>query len=535
MLGSTPIYNASKQNTRTVCVKAIFNSDVELTGDNIIDVTVKEGLCPSSGLTMGQTISATMTMHLKMPETPILLTGGYVEVYGGFLYKDVERFDPLGKFYITDVKSTDDYNKVVEISGFDAFCKTEAIYTPTIQMPNTAENILNDICSQIGVECVVVDYPSGLFNYYELTYRQWIGYFAGLVGCNARFNRYGELEFLWFYGSTAAKYRIPRTQQYLNGLERLTTNTVKVNSITSGTSDNIIVSGNGTGISFNNPFMTQAILDQIYQDYIVNDDNAEHMPCRLKWRGNPDVEIGDALMVQISSDEDGDGVEDYVRVFVMEQTITINGGMSSEIVCYGASEEQISFQTSPTSKKLQQVYTKLQEAIAAATELLNGSNGGVFEITDSDGDGVNDGWIIHTVDGKKFIKANLNGIGITTDGGATYKTAMTADGINASAINVGSLNAERIAVENYDEEDPTKLTDYIHFGEGTIALGKGDSAIILKLENDQIGFYNTNGTRLGRFTNNSFEIENLEDGQIRFQNFGFIPRTSGNISFTKLK
>ena len=209
--------------------------------------------------------------------------------------------------------------------------------------------------------------------------------------------------------------------------------------------------------------------------------------------------------------------------------------MSSEIVCYGAAEEKISFQTSPTSKKLQQVYTKLQNAIAAATELLNGANGGVFEITDSNGDGVNDGWIIHSPDGRKFIKANLNGIGITTDGGATYKEAMTVDGINASAITVGSLSAERIAVENYDEDDPAKLTDYIRFGEGTITLGRGDSAIILKLENNQIGFYNANGTRLGCFTNNSFEIENLEDGQIRFQNFGFIPRASGNITFTKLR
>lgn len=530
MLNNNKIYSASRRNTRSVCVKAIFNSDIELTGDNIIDMTVKEGLCPSSGITMGQTISAAMTMRIKMPETPIVLTGGYVEVFGGFLYNGVEEFDPLGKFYITDVKSTDNYN-TVEITGFDAFCKTESIYTPTIEMPNSAENIINDICNQIGAVYAGnsgnADISSETFNYYELTCRQWIGYFAGLSGANARFNRYGELEFLWFYGTNAVRYKIPQTQQYLNGVERLTTDTIKVNSITSGSSDNIIVSGNGTGISFDNPFMTQTLLDEIYES-IEADSNGEHLPCKVKWRGNPNIEIGDALMVEITPDE-------YVRTFVMEQTITISGGMSSEIICYGASEEQISFQTSPTGKKLQQVYTKLQEAIADATKLLNGSNGGVFEIIDANGDGVNDGWIIHSPGDKRFIKANLNGIGITTDGGATYKEAMTVDGINASVITVGSLNAERIAVENYDEDDPTKLTDYIRFGEGTITLGKGDNAIILKLENNQVGFYNTDGVRLGRFTNNSFEIENLEDGQIRFQNFGFIPRVSGNISFTKLK
>lgn len=527
MINNTNIYNASRRTTRTVCVKAVFNGDTELTGENIIDLTVKEGLCPSSGLTMGQTIAATLTMRIKMPETPIVLTGGYVEAYAGFAHNETEYFDPLGKFYITDVKSTDNYDTVVEITGYDAFSKTETLYKPTIEMPNTAENILNDICSQIGAEFIGV-VPDGTFDYYELTYRQWIGYFAGLVGCNAKFNRYGELDFCWFYGASIAKYKIPRAQQYLNGVERLTTDTVKVNSITSGSADNVIVSGSGVGISFDNPFMTQTILDGLFEDVIEADDYAEHLPCKIKWRGNPNIETGDALLVETAPNE-------YARVFVMEQTLSVGGGMSSEIVCYGAAEEKISFQTSPTSKKLQQVYTKLQNAIAAATELLNGANGGVFEITDSNGDGVNDGWIIHSPDGRKFIKANLNGIGITTDGGATYKEAMTVDGINASAITVGSLSAERIAVENYDEDDPAKLTDYIRFGEGTITLGRGDSAIILKLENNQIGFYNANGTRLGCFTNNSFEIENLEDGQIRFQNFGFIPRASGNITFTKLR
>ena len=219
----------------------------------------------------------------------------------------------------------------------------------------------------------------------------------------------------------------------------------------------------------------------------------------------------------------------------MEQTLKIGGGMYSEIKSYGDSEAAVSFSTSPTSKKLQQVYTQLQEAIKSATELLNGRNGGVFEVIDENEDGINDGWIIRSADGQKFIKATKDGIGITTDGGATYRQAMTVDGINATAITTGTLSAERISVENYDKDDPTKLTDYIRFVDGTVTLGRGDSAIVLKLENDQIAYYNTAGTLLGRFTNNSFEIENLEEGQIRFQNFGFVPRASGNLSFTKLK
>lgn len=114
-----------------------------------------------------------------------------------------------------------------------------------------------------------------------------------------------------------------------------------------------------------------------------------------------------------------------------------------------------------------------------------------------------------------------------------YRTAITSDGqINADFITTGTLNAERIAVETHDNVTGL-LTDYIHFGDGTMTFGKGDSALTLKLENNQVAFY-SGENRIAYFSNNSFEIENLTNGKIRFQNFGFIPRASGNLTFTKL-
>lgn len=556
---------AAEANARQITVKATFNGNTELTGDHIIDISVTEATNASGGLSMGATISSKLTMNLKMPEEPLLLTGGYIEPFVG--YYGIADYCPLGKFYITDVVSNDDF-KTVTITAYDGFSKLEKPYTPTISMPATAEDILNDIANQHDfkinrpsaatlptVENGVLTYspiptvadsgvmmfsgsvatdnngvlapagdaifPAGVFDLYDFTCRQYIGYFAGLMGKNARFNRNGKLAFVWY---TDSGHRINRDLQYISGFKRLTDTDFVVKSISSGSANNTLVAGNGAGISFDNPFMTQEILDGIFARIGV----LSYTPAQLKWRGNPAVEAGDIVLVE---DKNGS----FKTVYVMEQTFKISGGMYSEIKCYGDSEAAINFDTSPTSKKIRQVYTQLQEAIKNATELLNGNNGGVFEVTDGNGDGINDGWIIHSADGQKFIKATIDGIGITTDGGATYKQAITSEGINASTITAGSLNAERIAVENYDENNPTKLTDYIRFGDGTITLGKGDSAIILKLENDQIAFYNTNGTRLGRFTNNSFEIDNLEDGQIRFQNFGFIPRASKNLSFTKLK
>jgi hypothetical protein len=563
---STAFSDAARSNSRKILTRAIFNDEIELTGDNIMDMSVTEAIAASGGISMGTTIASKLEMTVKTPGTALLLNNGLVNPFIGFdgvyaledfgsladgIFVDATDLTndgilvytnspgltpagilapevatgavhcPLGKFYITEAKSNNNFEKTFKIVAYDAFSKTEETYSPTIAMPNTAQAILQDIAAQCNFSISSdVEYPAGRFDLYDFTCRQYIGYFAGLVGKNARFNRNGELAFTWY---TDSNYQISREYQYANSFKRLTDADTVVTSITSGSGDVTLVAGNGAGFSFENPFMTQETLDTISAKV----GSFSYTPAQLKWRGNPAIEAGDIVLV-----EEKAGI--IKAFYVMEQTFKISGGMHSEIKCYGDSEAAISFSTSPTAKKIQQVYTKLQDAIRTATELLNGNNGGVFEITDGNKDGINDGWIIHSADGQRFIKATVDGIGITTDGGATYAQAMTAEGINASAITTGSLNAERIAVENYEENDPTKLTDYIRFGNGTITLGKGDSAIILKLENDQIAFYNTSDIRLGRFTNNSFEIDNLEEGQIRFQNFGFIPRASKNLSFTKL-
>jgi hypothetical protein len=129
---------------------------------------------------------------------------------------------------------------------------------------------------------------------------------------------------------------------------------------------------------------------------------------------------------------------------------------------------------------------------------------------------------------------NQRGLGYSKNGyRGPYETAITADGqIVANFITTGTLSAERIAVEGYDEN--TKLlTNYIRFENGVIELGEASSSLKLRLENDQVAFYRGD-TRIAYFGSNSFEIENLTDGKIRFQTFGFIPRANGNLSFTKL-
>ena len=571
---SEAFVTAAEANARQIIVKAIFNGAIEITGDNIIDMTVTEAVNASGGLSMGATVSSKLVMNIKMLDEPIPLKGGYVQPYVG--YYGVDEYCPLGKFYITEAVSTDDFQTSFTITAYDGFSKTETPYSPAISVPNTASAVLNDIASQCGIvvasSSVLDDTEIASFiiapavseasqpaptpdlwlddsgtlvfstsprlsdngvvvmleeetssteqaNFYEATCREYIGYIAGLMGRNARFNREGELEFVWYSDHDHA---VPRDLQYLGGLKRLTESDFTINSITSGTSGNTFTAGNGAGISFDNPFITQEILDDIF----LRVGGSSYTPANLKWRGNPAIEAGDIITA-----EDKTGA--FKTIYVMEQTLKIGGGMYSEIKCYGDSEAAMSFSTSPTSKKLQQVYTQLQEAIKSATERLNGNNGGVFEITDGDGDGVNDGWIIRSADWQRFIKATVDGIGLTTDGGATFQQAITAYGINADVITAGEMSAQRITVGNEKLGDVFKVT-LDEEGHPIIIIGSSKNNIKQKQTNDAIEFVGDSDKMLAKFSIAGAEWSDLQ--QMKYCGFLWTKSSAtGNVRFTKVK
>lgn len=560
---STAFSDAAQANARQILTRAVFNNNTVLTGKNIINMAVTEAVNASDGISMGATIASKLEMSIKTPDTALLLDGGIVDPFvwfdgvyarvpfdisdegalagasgisstGTLLYtslpklsddgvlavdiSDTEEVCPLGRFYISKAESTTDFKTQFKIVAYDGFSKTEETYSPMITMPNTAEAILADIASQCGISLSAgIEYPEGEFDLYDYTCRQYIGFFAGLVGKNARFNRDGKLTFVW-YESHA--YNITRGNQYLGGLKRLTDAPFTVRSVSSGASDALFVAGDGVGLSFENPFITQEIVDGIFGRV----GTFSYVPMTLKWRGNPAVEAGDIVEVE---DDHGS----TYTVYVMEQVLKIGGGLYSEIKCYGQSESEIQFSTSPTQKKLQQVYSKMQEAIKEATKLLQGANGGVFEILDENGDEINDGWIIHSADGQRFIKANVNGIGITTDGGATFKEALTANGLNASAVTTGQMSAQRVIVGD-EVLGNVFSVDQDAEGRIVVTIGAAQNDIKQKQTNDAITFVDKNENQVAKFSVTGAEWQKMQ--QMKYCGFLWTKSaSSGNVRFTK--
>ena len=530
---------------RSFTVKVVVDSAYELTGATIQSVMLDEIVNSTDTLTFGCACSNKVTINFINPPTNINYDNTYIEPYVGIKISDIPlvyESVPLGKFYATEVETANDY-KNLKITAYDGFCKMTGKYIKSSSIVGTTkiQVIYDDIRTQLASKCGVIlkelvcpDLDI-TWRDIDMTFTQAVGYLAGCLGGFARFDREGLLEIVWY---TNTEVEISRSLQYMNGFQKTTDKPLTITSIVTGTQDKTISKGegvNGSEINFENPFITSEMADVLWAK--VN--NATYTPCKVKWRGNPAVQAGD-----IVSTIDKNGVAH--TVFVMAQQMVIGGGLNSTIECKGKSETTNNFSNSfsTASQKIERVYTTMEQSVVNATASITGANGGHVVINDSDGDGMPDEILILNSPvlekATKCWRWNQNGLGFATNelGNAyqgPFKLAIDTahEGIVANQITTGFLNANRIAVESFDTDNPKLLTSYIHFEDGTIRFGSDEDALTLYLARDRIELGNTGLKTV--ITSNSFEIDNMTDGVFRIQTFGWIPRKSGNMSFTLLK
>lgn len=526
-------------DNRTFAIRLTFGSSTVLTGTTIQNITLDEVINSTDVLTMGCACSNKVTINLINPPTDFAYDGADFTAEVGLLISDrpiTYEWIPLGKFYGADAETNNDF-KNLKLTAYDGFSKMTGIYNATVESETTLQAVYNDLKTQLYEDCGIVlkervlpEYSISDFPYLEnTTYTQAIGYVSGCLGGMARFDRLGELEIVWYEDS---ELTIERSQQYMNGFTRTTEKTLNITSLSTGTKDIPIVRGsgsNGTEISFENPYITDAMADDIYDK--VN--NFEYTPCQIKWRGNPAVQVGD-----IVTTFDKDGINH--KVLVMSRSLKVSGGCTDTIECKGVGATKSAFSNSYESigQKIERVYSNLEKAILDATNAITGNSGGYVELRDTNNDGKPDEILILDEEDIKLAtkvwRWNKVGLGYAynPNGNAyqgPYELAITADGqINANFITTGTLSANRIAVESYDGNG--LLTDYIHFGDGYMTFGETGNEITLKLENDKVAFYIRGvDNPVAYFSNNSFEINNL--GLIKFSQLEIIPRASGNITF----
>ena len=405
-----------------------------------------------SGLVMGCCCAACADTEFYNPDKTFVYEGKTLFVECGIQLEDGSfYYIPLG-YYKTEKPESDDDYYTVKIKCYDAVNAMTGKWQSALSFPSaTAYDMLFEAASKYGVGIVISSsiMRTKLRNRYvtaeeaaileQYTDREVIGILAGLVGCNARINTVGKLAIGWYSGSVS----IPAELQWQNGFKKTQEAAFTISSVTSGSDDNVFTVGTGSGISFVNPIITEDEITAIYGEI----SGYEFQPCECEWRGNPCVEVGDMAVV---TDRKG---KTY-SVYIAAQELDLTGGLSSTVSC-PAGDAEVSFDTvdERTRSALNKQRTTLQEAIIAASNAINGALGGYLKIGDSDGDGNPDYMLItenangEAVSGSAtngYIMFNKAGIGLSVDGGKTYRTAITFSGINADCITTGKLSADLI-------------------------------------------------------------------------------------------
>lgn len=371
---------------------------------------------PNNEITIGNTCSSGVTFSIYMPT--IGLENKEITIFEGVKVGTEIKYIQLGIFTVTKQTSDGEYTSY---EAYDRMYKADMPYFSDMAFPSTDKAILNEICGKLGIPLAtnivtahtINDKPQGY------TYREIIGYMAMLQGCNAAINSDGNLELRWYKDSG---YVLDGHKYYQQGvtfttskdfiIQKLTCNNTKSGDKETST----ITSGSGaTGLSFANPFMTQAILDEVYKKI----GGFTFRPLTVKFIGDWRLEVGDIITVN-------KGGVDY-KVPIMQITHECDGGLMDTVTSIGQSDtENTSVASGPITKQMERYYADL---ITVNKALINKLDVDTAKITYA------------TI-------TNLNATNASIDNLKTNKLDATyADIINANVESLKAANAEIVKLK----------------------------------------------------------------------------------------
>lgn len=366
---------------------------------------------PNNEITIGNTCSSSVTFSIYTPT--ISLENKEITIFEGVKVGTEINYIKLGIFTVTKQTSDGEYTSY---EAYDRMYKADIPYFSDMAFPSTDKAILNEICGKLGISLAtnivtahtITDKPQGY------TYREMIGYMAMLQGCNAVINSDGNLELRWYKDSD---YVLDGHKYYQQGvtfttskdfiIQKLTCNNTKSGDKKTST----ITSGSGaTGLSFANPFMTQATLDEVYKKV----GGFTFRPLTVKFVGDYRLEVGDIITVN-------KGGVDY-KVPIMQITHECDGGLMDTVTSIGQSDtENTSVASGPITKQMERYYADL---ITVNKALINKLDVDTAKITYA------------TI-------TNLNATNASIDNLKTNKLDATyADIINANVKSLKAANAE---------------------------------------------------------------------------------------------
>ena len=319
---------AKRLNLKAVC------GSTTLEGNQIANCTYSASTGGSDALTIGGVTAAMVTLTINQEvawrdKTIVVSVGAEVD--------GTTQYVPLGTFAVTDCKQAEG---TTTITAYDAaYYALGGTYTPTVSSGATVAAVLSDVAAQCGLTLATLPAAASTNNVVGdltgKTCRDMVGYLAALVGCNALIDRDGKLALRWFADSGQsyspsdyynAGLSIDGTSTLACIRAEVETTTTDADGNTSVTTNAYTAGGIGVGISIQNPYMTQVILDAVWAsigglEYTVGSCDIFHGLL---------IEPGDLVTIT-------DKASVAHTLAVMSLTMTIDGGCKSTLRATGES------------------------------------------------------------------------------------------------------------------------------------------------------------------------------------------------------
>lgn len=313
--------------------------------ESVKNFTITSG---AEEITIGSAVASYVQATIE--NKGIALSGKEVSLEFGVEVDGEMEYIPMGLYTIQNPKI--ESNKVT-FTAYDRLAsRCNGAYYSKLSYPTDAVDILAEISTMTGVAIdtstlqreiqinqraiieegdyneeteeseVITTYVNPFDGY---TYKETIGFIAGLFGKFAMCGRTGMIEFRWYQG---IDYEIPSNIFY-NDLQE-TEESFSIKRLTCDNSDQTLSSGSGaTGISMQNPVMTQSILDGVYNTV----KGLVFTPAALRFIGDTRLDIGDIVTA----------VKNYGTKFtipIISLITSYDGGLMQTIASYGNTAEE---------------------------------------------------------------------------------------------------------------------------------------------------------------------------------------------------
>ena len=294
-------------------------------------------------LQLGSAVSAKIELSIKRIDELFENTEIPIEI-GLKLPSGKYEYIPVGFF--TAEHPTND-QATTTFTAYDRMMKTTGLYVSNLTYPASAVSVLNEISAGCGVPVDVSNIDSSIMISTKpagYTYREMIGYIASMAGGFACVDRTGTIVIKW-YLDVDYKLDVTRIMSFEKdesnyNLEKLSCNVDNSTTLTSG--------GGILGVTFDNPFMTQDRLDNIFKKL----SGFSYRGASVKTLGDVRLDPWDMITV-----EDG---EDTYKVPVMNIQQEYDGGLTMTITSYGKTqtEQEVDFK-GPTTQQNERIYSDL--------------------------------------------------------------------------------------------------------------------------------------------------------------------------------